>query len=85
MAYLSLHPGQEKWNGTLRTLETLLNYVLILVGMYIIVAGTYVCSSGPHFSPNANSSHNQTSVQSIVNSYKAQLVGSLFSCASNAL
>ncbi|KAF9467583.1 transmembrane amino acid transporter protein-domain-containing protein [Collybia nuda] len=67
MAYLSLHPGQEKWKGTFRTLETLLNYALILVGMYIIVAGTY------------------TSVQSIINSYRAQLVGSLFSCASNAL
>ncbi|RDB21777.1 N amino acid transport system protein [Hypsizygus marmoreus] len=67
MAYLSLHPGQEKWAGPLRSFETLLNYLFILLGAYITVAGTY------------------TSVQSIIDSYAADLVGSLFSCASNAI
>jgi hypothetical protein len=42
MAYLSLYPGQEKWNGTLRTLETLLNYFFIVLGLYVTIAGTYV-------------------------------------------
>jgi hypothetical protein len=42
MAYLILYPGQEKWNGKWRTAETLLNYFLILFGLYMLVAGTYV-------------------------------------------
>lgn len=67
MAYLSLHPGKTKWDGTFRSLETLFNYFLILLGVYVLVAGTY------------------TSVQSIIDSYHAHLVGKLFSCASNAL
>lgn len=42
MAYLSLHPGKTKWDGTFRSLETLFNYFLILLGVYVLVAGTYV-------------------------------------------
>ncbi|KAI0743430.1 transmembrane amino acid transporter protein-domain-containing protein [Daedaleopsis nitida] len=41
LAYLSLHPGQERWKGPWRTAETLLNYGLILFGFYVLVAGTY--------------------------------------------
>ncbi|KAJ6583488.1 transmembrane amino acid transporter protein-domain-containing protein [Mycena vulgaris] len=67
MAYLILYPPSERWNGTWRSAETLLNYFLILFGLYMTVAGTYV------------------SVQSIIDSYKAAQVGSVFTCASNAL
>ncbi|EPQ53016.1 neutral amino acid permease [Gloeophyllum trabeum ATCC 11539] len=67
MAYLTFYPGASKWAGPWRTAETLLNYFLILVGLYMLVAGTYV------------------SIQSIINDYHANLVGSAFSCASNAL
>ncbi|KAF8057583.1 transmembrane amino acid transporter protein-domain-containing protein [Lyophyllum atratum] len=67
MAYLHLHPGKTKWNGVLKSLETLMNYFFILLGAFILVAGTY------------------TSVQSIINSYAANLIGGLFSCASTAL
>lgn len=42
MAYLSLHPGQRKWNGIFRSLTTLFNYFLILFGAYVLIAGTYV-------------------------------------------
>ncbi|TFY75238.1 hypothetical protein EWM64_g8775 [Hericium alpestre] len=42
MAYLTMHPGPEKWNGRRRSAETILNYGLILLGAYILVAGTYV-------------------------------------------
>ncbi|KAG5643997.1 hypothetical protein DXG03_009287 [Asterophora parasitica] len=42
MAYLHLHPGNKKWDGPLKSLETLLNYSFILLGVYILVAGTYV-------------------------------------------
>jgi len=42
MAYLTLYPGRQKWTGTGRVLETLLNYFLIIFGLYILVAGTYV-------------------------------------------
>ncbi|KAF7986703.1 hypothetical protein HWV62_20230 [Athelia sp. TMB] len=42
MAYLTLYPGALKWEGPWRTLETLFNYFLILLGLYILVAGTYV-------------------------------------------
>ncbi|KZP23153.1 hypothetical protein FIBSPDRAFT_737831 [Athelia psychrophila] len=67
MAYLTLYPGALKWAGPARTLETLFNYFLILLGLYILVAGTY------------------TSVQSIIDSYAANTVGTAFSCASNGI
>ncbi|KAJ7107919.1 transmembrane amino acid transporter protein-domain-containing protein [Mycena epipterygia] len=67
MAYLILYPPSERWNGKWRSAETLLNYFLILFGLYMLVAGTYV------------------SVQSIIDSYKAAQVGSIFTCVSNAL
>ncbi|KAF7986701.1 hypothetical protein HWV62_20226 [Athelia sp. TMB] len=67
MAYLTLYPGALKWEGPWRTLETLFNYFLILLGLYILVAGTY------------------TSVQSIIDSYAANAVGTAFSCASNGI
>ncbi|KAF5345039.1 hypothetical protein D9758_010420 [Tetrapyrgos nigripes] len=67
MAYLSLYPGKERWRGPLRSAETLMNYFFILLGFYILIAGTYV------------------SIQSIIDSYNAQTVGGVFTCASNAL
>ncbi|KAF5391199.1 hypothetical protein D9757_003160 [Collybiopsis confluens] len=42
MAYLTMYPGKSKWDGPLRSAETLLNYFFILLGAYITVAGTYV-------------------------------------------
>jgi len=42
MAYMTLHPGPKKWAGRRRSLETALNYFLIVFGLYILVAGTYV-------------------------------------------
>jgi hypothetical protein len=47
MAYLSLYPGKEKWATPLRSLETLVNYFLILLGAYVLVAGTYVRTTSP--------------------------------------
>ncbi|KDQ07034.1 hypothetical protein BOTBODRAFT_181088 [Botryobasidium botryosum FD-172 SS1] len=67
MAYLTLYPGEKKWLGVGRSLETVFNWFLIVLGLYILVAGTYV------------------SIQSIIDSYHANVVGSAFSCASNAL
>ncbi|KAI0048464.1 hypothetical protein FA95DRAFT_1557963 [Auriscalpium vulgare] len=42
MAYLSFYPGAKKWAGIGRSAETLLNFGLILLGFYVLVAGTYV-------------------------------------------
>ncbi|KZV78857.1 hypothetical protein EXIGLDRAFT_736347 [Exidia glandulosa HHB12029] len=43
MAYLSLHATKEaRWGTPLRSAETVLNYGLILFGLYTLVAGTYV-------------------------------------------
>jgi len=67
MAYLILYPGKTRWDGPWRSFETLINYFLIALGLFILVAGTYV------------------SIQSIIDSYNASAVGSVFSCASNAL
>ncbi|KAF9064230.1 transmembrane amino acid transporter protein-domain-containing protein [Rhodocollybia butyracea] len=67
MAYLTLYPGKSKWDGPLRSAETLMNYGFIVLGAYITVAGTY------------------TSIESIIQSYQAQEVGGVFTCASNAL
>ncbi|KDQ19048.1 hypothetical protein BOTBODRAFT_153954 [Botryobasidium botryosum FD-172 SS1] len=67
MAYLTLYPGETKWHGAGRSLETVFNWSLIVLGLYMLVAGTYV------------------SIQSIIDSYHANAVGSAFSCASNAL
>lgn len=44
MAYLRMHPGDEKWAGPWRTMETLINYFFILLGLYVLGAGTYVSS-----------------------------------------
>ncbi|KAJ6546978.1 transmembrane amino acid transporter protein-domain-containing protein [Mycena capillaripes] len=67
MAYLILYPGRSRWEGPWRSFETLVNYVLIALGFFVLVAGTYV------------------SIQSIIDSYNASAVGSVFSCASNAI
>ncbi|KAF4565328.1 amino acid/polyamine transporter 2 family protein [Pleurotus pulmonarius] len=67
LAYLTLHPPASRWKGLSRTIETLFNYGLIIFGVYVLGAGTYV------------------SVQSIINSYRADAVGGVFTCASNAL
>ncbi|KZO95842.1 hypothetical protein CALVIDRAFT_549934 [Calocera viscosa TUFC12733] len=42
MAYLTLYPGTTRWRGYGRIMETLLNYFLIVFGLYILIAGTYV-------------------------------------------
>ena len=49
MAYLTLYPGQKKWAGKWRTAETVLNYAIILVGVYVLIAGTYVSTSERFF------------------------------------
>ncbi|KAL0946450.1 hypothetical protein HGRIS_012673 [Hohenbuehelia grisea] len=67
MAYLAMHPPSTRWSGIGRSLETLLNYFFILLGFYVLIAGTYV------------------SIQSIIDSYNASAVGSVFSCASNGI
>ncbi|GAW09468.1 neutral amino acid [Lentinula edodes] len=42
LAYLILYPCNKRWNGFGRSVETLLNYFLVLFGLYILIAGTYV-------------------------------------------
>ncbi|KAJ7243373.1 transmembrane amino acid transporter protein-domain-containing protein [Mycena haematopus] len=42
MAYLILYPSETRWKGPWRSLETLVNYFLIVLGLFILVAGTYV-------------------------------------------
>ncbi|KAJ7659145.1 transmembrane amino acid transporter protein-domain-containing protein [Mycena polygramma] len=42
MCYLILYPPSERWSGPWRSAETLLNYGLIVFGLYMTVAGTYV-------------------------------------------
>jgi amino acid transporter len=41
MAYLSLYPGKSRWAGPWRSAETVFNYILIVFGFYVLVAGTY--------------------------------------------
>ncbi|KAK7047771.1 hypothetical protein VNI00_006099 [Paramarasmius palmivorus] len=67
MAYLELNPGKKRWESTSKSIQTVVNYFFILLGLYVLVAGTYV------------------SIQSIIDSYHAQTVGGVFSCASNAV
>ncbi|KII84890.1 hypothetical protein PLICRDRAFT_57399 [Plicaturopsis crispa FD-325 SS-3] len=42
MAYLTLYPRATRWSGPWRSAETLANYFLIVLGIYILGAGTYV-------------------------------------------
>ncbi|KAJ3900758.1 transmembrane amino acid transporter protein-domain-containing protein [Lentinula edodes] len=42
LAYLILYPCNKRWNGFRRSVETLFNYFLVLFGLYILIAGTYV-------------------------------------------
>ncbi|KAF7305136.1 Protein kinase domain-containing protein [Mycena kentingensis (nom. inval.)] len=67
MAYLILYPKDVRWNGALRSAETVLSYFLIAFGMFMLVGGTY------------------TTIQSIIDSFKASAYGTVFTCASNAL
>ena len=41
MAYLTLYPPAKRWAGLGRSTETAFNYLLIIMGAYILVAGTY--------------------------------------------
>ncbi|KAH7921683.1 hypothetical protein BV22DRAFT_1071856 [Leucogyrophana mollusca] len=41
MAYLQLYPRGKRWDGPWRAAETAFNYFLIVLGVYILVAGTY--------------------------------------------
>ncbi|KAJ7843257.1 transmembrane amino acid transporter protein-domain-containing protein [Mycena leptocephala] len=41
MAYFMLYQTSERWGGARRNAETLLNYFLIFLGYYILIAGTY--------------------------------------------
>ncbi|KAF7294697.1 Protein kinase domain-containing protein [Mycena indigotica] len=66
MAYLIIYPKEERWKG-LRGFETMMNYFLIVFGVFMLVGGTY------------------TSIQSIIDSYRASAYGTVFSCTSNAL
>lgn len=83
MAYFHLNPGQQKWTSPLKTFETLVNMFFILFGAYILVGGTYVGFHPPLLCPIWRSL--QVSIQSIIDSYQAQLVGGVFTCVSNAL
>ncbi|KAK7047766.1 hypothetical protein VNI00_006094 [Paramarasmius palmivorus] len=42
MAYLELNPGKKRWENTSKTIQTIINYFFILLGLYFLVAGTYV-------------------------------------------
>ena len=42
LAYFTLHQGAKKWDGPIKSIESIINYGLILIGVYIIGAGTYV-------------------------------------------
>ncbi|KAJ6582831.1 transmembrane amino acid transporter protein-domain-containing protein [Mycena sp. CBHHK59/15] len=41
MAYLILYPGKTRWAGPWRSFETLVNIFLIVLGLFVLVAGTY--------------------------------------------
>ncbi|KAJ8091719.1 hypothetical protein PM082_020954 [Marasmius tenuissimus] len=42
LAYFELNPGKKRWSGVSKTVQTIVNYFFILLGLYILVAGTYV-------------------------------------------
>ncbi|KAH7886490.1 transmembrane amino acid transporter protein-domain-containing protein [Phlebopus sp. FC_14] len=43
MAYLQLYPkGMARWNSPMRTMETIFNYFLVLLGFYVLIVGTYI-------------------------------------------
>lgn len=41
MAYLTLYSPAKRWTGIWRSAQTVFNYLLIVIGAYILVAGTY--------------------------------------------
>ncbi|KAG6852968.1 hypothetical protein C0991_007811 [Blastosporella zonata] len=42
MAYFYLNPGQKKWNGALKSMETIMNYFIFALGIFILIGGLYV-------------------------------------------
>lgn len=45
MTYLTLNHGAKKWATPLRSFETIVNYALILLGIFILGPGVYVSSA----------------------------------------
>ncbi|KAH7908151.1 transmembrane amino acid transporter protein-domain-containing protein [Hygrophoropsis aurantiaca] len=41
LAYLQLYPRSTRWSTPLRAAETVFNYFLILLGAYVLIAGSY--------------------------------------------
>uniref|UniRef100_A0A0W0F1G1 Amino acid transporter transmembrane domain-containing protein n=1 Tax=Moniliophthora roreri TaxID=221103 RepID=A0A0W0F1G1_MONRR len=42
MAYFELNPGKKRWESVSKIIQSIVNYFFILLGIYILVAGTYV-------------------------------------------
>lgn len=78
-------PGWVKRRGIRGLTGFVVNVVIILIGLFMLTAGTYVSPSGHLATCTLGSDFYQATVQSIINNYKAGTVKGVFTCASNGI
>lgn len=78
-------PGWVKRRGIRGLTGFVVNVVIILIGLFMLTAGTYVSPSGHPATCAPGSNFYQATVQSIINNYKAGTVKGVFTCASNGI
>ena len=78
-------PGWVKRRGIRGLTGFIVNVVIILIGLFMLTAGTYVSPSGHPSICRQDSNIYQATVQSIINNYKAGTVKGVFTCASNGI
>ena len=78
-------PGWVKRRGIRGLTGFVVNVVIILIGLFMLTAGTYVSPSGHPSLCAQDSNIYQATVQSIINNYKAGTVKGVFTCASNGI
>lgn len=77
-------PGWVTKRGIRGLAGFILNVLIILVGCYMLTAGTYVSLKTTLFVDGLLTWH-QATVQNIIDNYKAGTVGGVFACKSNGL
>ena len=85
MRHADYGPGWVKRRGIRGLVGFIVNVVIILIGLFMLTAGTYVSPSGHPSVCTQGSNIYQATVQSIIDNYNAGTVNGVFTCASNGI
>lgn len=91
MRYADYGPGWIQRRGARGIIGFAMNVFIILIGLYMLTAGTYVSISDRYYyglmmlDNSANAVTPQATVQNIINGYKEGTVKGVFTCATNGI